>query len=63
MITNTRTARTFAQSMAVQAVDLQNALDCNNWDEAADLLDDVESDVDRLRTYVNAKLAEAEAEK
>ncbi len=60
MITNGRTARTFAQSIASQAIALQDALTALDFEEASSLLDDIEMDRERLQAYVNGKLEAAE---
>jgi hypothetical protein len=60
MITNAKTAREFAQSIAVQAVQTQNAIDATDWMEASDLIMSIMQDVERLQQYISAKVEEIE---
>ena len=55
MITNTQTARTFAQSIATLAVAVQDAIDRTDWEDAEDTLSSLEDDLKRLQRYVMAK--------
>lgn len=56
MITSAKTAREFAQSIAIRAVDVQNAIDGRNWEAATDALVDIQSDYERLQQYVDARI-------
>ena len=51
-ITDVRKARKFAQSIACLAVALQDELDRASWEQCADTLDDIASDLERLTQYV-----------
>ena len=64
-------ARQSAQSIAVTAIHLfrrlcgvilQDEIDSANWEESADLLSSIQSDVDRLNAYINTKLLQNESE-
>jgi hypothetical protein len=56
MITSTETARRFAQSIASQAVDTQNAIDTNRWEDASNHLEDIANDCAKLQASINAKI-------
>ena len=60
MITNNNTARRFAISIKALASGLALAIVKKDWEEASDLLDLIESDVEKLRGYANRKFEEAE---
>lgn len=58
MITTVETARRFAQSIATQSVEAQDAIDSENWAKATDLVESVLADVEKLYEYVSNKLAQ-----
>jgi hypothetical protein len=57
---NHRRAFDFTQSILKIGQDLHDALNKLDWETASDSLDYIESDVEKLRAYVNERLIELE---